>query len=155
MGNHVQKLLESPVTNKILAESVRVTNEVTQSASGVGPSLFFLVLEKIDEKFDARAQVLVQDFVVEASVSNCKAGKLPCVPVRVLTACNRSLDQAVLQELFIEVASVPAEVTNQVAHFGPNTSIFMANERVQVHVDVGVMDRFIELFRDSCQLRDQ
>lgn len=99
--------------------------------------------------------MLIQDFVVEASVTNCKAGELPGVPIRVLAACNCSLNQAVLQELFIEVAGVSAEVTNQVAHLSPNTSILMANERVQVHVDVSVMDRFIELFRDSCKLRDQ
>lgn len=97
MGNNVKKLLESPVADKILAESIRVANKVAKSTSCVSPSLFFLVLEQVYEKFDTGAQVLIQDFIVEASVSNRKAGEFPCVPVWVLAASNCSLYQAMLQ----------------------------------------------------------
>ena len=112
-----------------------------------------MVLEKIDEKFDAWAQVLIQDLVMEAGVSNGETSKLPSVAIRVLTARDCSFDQAMLQELFIEVASVSAQVSDQVAHLGPNARIFMTNERVQVNIDVCVVNRFVELFGDSCQLR--
>lgn len=47
------------------------------------------------------------------------------------------------------------KITNQVAHFSANSSIIVTYERAQITVDVGVVDRLIELFRDTRQLRNQ
>ncbi len=99
--------------------------------------------------------MLIEDLVMEASVSYGEASELSGVPVRVLAARDCSLDQTMLQELLIEVASVSAEVTDQVANLRTDASIFMTDQSVQIDVDVSVMDRFVELFGDSGQLTDQ
>ena len=93
--------------------------------------------------------MLIQDLVVEAGVSNGETSKLPSVAIWVLAARDCSFDQAMLQELLVEVASMSAQVTDQVAYFGPNSRILVANERVQVDINVSVVNRFVEFFRDS------
>ena len=99
--------------------------------------------------------MLIQDLIVEASVAHSEASKLSSVSVRILTARNGSLNKSMLEQLLIEVASMSAQITNQVADFGPNTGIFMADERVEFNIDIGVVDRLIELLRDPSQLGDQ
>lgn len=59
-----------------------------------------------------------------------------------------------LEELFVEVAGVSAQVTDQVADLGPNACVFVANESVQVNIDVCVMNWLIELFGDPGKLRN-
>jgi len=134
------------VPDQILAESIRVSDKVAQSSSCVRSSLLLLIFEQIDEKFDTRAQMLVQDLVMEPGIADCEAGKLPRVPIRVLAARDGSLDQAVLEELLVEISRVSAQVSNQVAYLGPDSSIFMADQRVQVNIDVCIVDWLVELF---------
>ena len=89
---------------------------------------------------------------MKACVSNGEASKLPRIAVWVLAACDSRFNQAMLQQLLVEVASMSAQVTDQVAYFGPNSRILVANERVQVDINVSVVNRFVEFFRDSRQL---
>ena len=105
-----------------------------------------MVLEKVNEELDARSEMLIEHLVVEASIANGKTSELSCVPVRILAASNGCFDESVLQQLLVEVARVAAKITNQVAHFSPDSCIFVANERVQVSVNVCVVDRLVELF---------
>ena len=96
--------------------------------------------------------MLIEHLVVEASIADGKTSELSCVTVRILAASNGCFDKSVLQQLLVEVAGVATEITDQVAYFSAYACIFVANERVQVNVDVGVVDRFVELFGDSSQL---
>ena len=92
---------------------------------------------------------------METSIAHSEACKLSRVPIRVLAARNCGLDQAMLQQLLVEVASVAAEVSNQIANFGSDASVLMADQSVQVQVNVCVVDRLIKLFRDPGKLADQ
>lgn len=96
--------------------------------------------------------MLIQDLVVESGIANCETGKLSGITVRVLTAGYCRLDQSMLQELLIEVACMSAQISNQVAHLGPDSCIFMANQCIQVNIDVGVVNGFVELFGYPCEL---
>lgn len=96
------------MTDQILAEGIRVSDKVAQSSGCIGSSLFLLVFKKINKKLDTGTQMLVQDLVMESSISNCKTSKLPGVTVGILTAGYGSLNQSVLQELFVEVTCVSA-----------------------------------------------
>ena len=155
IGNHIQKLLESPVPDKIFAECVRISDEVSKSTCCISPSFLLLIIQKVHQKLDTRAQMLIQVLIVEASVAHSEESKLSSVSVRILTARNGSLNKSMLEQLLIEVASMSAQITNQVADFGPNTGIFMTDERVEFNIDIGVVDRLIELLRDPSQLGDQ
>ena len=155
MSHNIQELFESPVSDQILAEGIRVSDKVTQSSSCIGSSLFLLVFQEVNEKFDARAKMLVQDLVMESSVSDCKASKFPGVTVGILAASYGSLNQSVLQEFFVEVARVSAKIANQVANFSPDSCILMANQSVQVNINIGVVNWLVEFFRNSCKLRNQ
>ena len=97
--------------------------------------------------------MLVEHLVVEASISHSEAGKLAGVAVGVLTASDGGLNQSVLQKLLVEVTCVPAEIANQVAYLGPNSCIFVANQCIEIYIDVGIVDRLIELLRDARELR--
>ena len=90
--------------------------------------------------------MLVEHFVVEAGIADGKTSELSCVPVRVLAASNGCFDKSVLQQLLVEVAGVAAKITDQVAYFSAYACIFVANEGVQVNVDVCVVDGLVELF---------
>ena len=59
MSHNIQELFEGPVSDQILAEGIRVSDKVTQSSSCIGSSLFLLVFQEVNEKFDARAKMLV------------------------------------------------------------------------------------------------
>ena len=96
--------------------------------------------------------MLVENLVMEACIAYCKAGKLASVSVRILAALNSSLNQSVLEKFLIEVASVTAQITNQVTDFGSDTCVIMADKGVKVNVDVCIMNRLIELFRDASKL---
>ncbi len=48
-----------------------------------------------------------------------------------------------------------AQISNQVADLRSNSCIFMAYKSVELDVDVCVVDWFVELLRNSSQLRDQ
>ena len=60
-----------------------------------------------------------------------------------------------LKKFFIKVPCVTAQISNQVADLSSYACIFMANKSVEFDIDVGVVDRFVELLRNSSQLRDQ
>ena len=96
--------------------------------------------------------MLVENLVMEACIADSKAGKFASVSVRILAALNSSLNQSVLEKFLIEVASVTAQISNQVTDFGSNTRVIMADKRVKVNVDVCVMNGLIELFRDASKL---
>ena len=87
---------------------------------------------------------------METSIADCEAGKLSSVSIRVLTAGDRSLDQPVLEKLFVEVASVTAQVSNQVADLRTDSGILVADQTNQLSVDIGIVDWLIKLFRDPC-----
>ena len=97
--------------------------------------------------------MLVEHLVVEASISHSEAGKLAGVAVGVLTASDGGLNQSVLQKLLVEVTCVPAEISNQVAYLSPDSCIFVANQCIKIYIDVGIVDRLIELLRDARELR--
>jgi len=56
----------------------------------------------------------------------------------------------VLKKLFVEVASVAAQVSNQVAHLRTNSSIIVTDQTNQLGVDIGIVDWLIKLFGDPC-----
>ena len=143
--DNIKELLKSSVADQILAEGVRIANKVTQGSGGVCSRLLLLVFEEVDEEFDTWTEMLVQDLVMETSVTHSETSKLSSVAVWILAAGNRCLDQSMLQELLIEIARVTTQITDQVADFCPDASIIMADESVQVHIDVGIVDWLIEL----------
>lgn len=99
--------------------------------------------------------MLVKNIVVESSVSNCKASKFPSVSIRISARLNCSRNKPEVEELFVEVASVSAKVTDQVAHFRSDGRIGMHDQRFKVVVDVSVVDILVEVFRNSRQLGNQ
>lgn len=56
--------------------------------------------------------MLVESITVETSITNSKAGKLPCISINVSAALDARIYKTKLQKLLIEIASVPAEVAN-------------------------------------------
>mgnify|MGYP002809575301 CR=1 FL=1 len=96
--------------------------------------------------------MLIQDIVVEASITDGEAGELAGVAIGVLAAGDSRLDQTVLEKLFVEVASVSAEVSDEVADLGTDSGVFVADQRVQVDVDVCIVDGLIELLGDPGEL---
>ncbi len=99
--------------------------------------------------------MLIQYLIVETCITHGEAGKLTGVPVRILTARDCSFDKSMLEEFFIKVPCVTAQISNQVADLSSNACVFMADKGVELNVDVSVVDWFVELLRDSSQLRDQ
>lgn len=90
--------------------------------------------------------MFIQNLIVETSITHGEAGKLAGVPVRILTARNCSFDKSMLEQFFIKVPCVTAQISNQVADLSSNACIFMADKSVELDVDVSVVDRFVELF---------
>jgi len=74
--------------------------------------------------------MLIKDIIVETSITDCKTGKLPRVPVRIPTALDGSSNKAILKELLIEETSVSAQVADQVAYFSTNVGISMGNQNL-------------------------
>ena len=74
--------------------------------------------------------MLVENFVVEARISNSKACKLSGVTIRVLATGYCSFDQTMFQKLLIKVACVSAEISEEVADLGTDSSIFMTDQSV-------------------------
>jgi hypothetical protein len=114
-----------------------------------------LVLEKVNEEFDARTKVLVEDLVVESSISDGETGELAGVAIWVLAAGDGCLDQTVFEKLLVEVAGVSAEVSDEVAYFGTDSGVFVADQCVQVDIDVSIVDGLVELLGDPGELGDQ
>lgn len=134
------------MTDEILAKSIGVPDEVAKSTGRIGARLLLLVFEKVDQKLYTRTQMLVKHLVVEACIAYGEAGKFPRVAVWILAASYGSVYQAVLQELLVEVARVAAQIADEVADFGPDARVLMADERVEVRVDIGVVYGLVELF---------
>ena len=134
------------VLDQIFAQRVRVADEVSQSTSSVGSSFLLLILQEFDEELDTRPEMLVEHFVVETSVSDCKACKFPRITIWISATFNGSRNQAVLKQFLVEEAGVAAEVSNQVAYLGPDAGVLMLDQVLQVGVDVRVVDWIIELF---------
>jgi len=82
---------------------------------------------------------------METCIANCKTCKLPGVAVAIPAALNSSLNESMLKELLIEELGVATKVTDQVTDFGPNASVFMLDQHIQVVVNVRVMDCLIEV----------
>ena len=80
--------------------------------------------------------MLVENIVMEASVSNSKARELSCVSVWVLAALDSSRNESELQQLFVEEPSMSTEISDQVADFGPDRSISVGNQSFQVIVNI-------------------
>ena len=149
IGDNVKKLLQGMVLDQIFAECVRVANEVSKSTGSVGPRLLLLILEELDKQCHAWPQMLVQHFIVEASIADCEACKLPRVTIWVSATLDSRGDQAVLEELLVEEAGVTAEVPNQVANLRPDASVFVLDQVLQVRIDVRIVDWIVEFLRDS------
>ena len=141
--------------DQVFAEGIRVPHEVAKRTCGICTCLLLLVLEKINEELDTRPQMLVQDLVMEASITHGETGELASVAVGILAALDSGLDQPVLEKLLIEVASVAAQIADKVADFRTDARIIVANQRAQVSVDVRIVDRLIEFFRNTSKLRYQ
>ena len=99
--------------------------------------------------------MLVEDIVVESGISNCEACELSGVPVWVSAALNGSGDQSKVEEFLVEVTSVSAKITNQVANLGSDRGILVHDQVLQIGVDTCVMDVFVKIFGDSRKLRDK
>ena len=67
--------------------------------------------------------MLVENVIVETSIANSKARKLPCVSIRISATLNTSSNQAILKQFLIEEASVSTQVSDQVTDLSPNRSI--------------------------------
>jgi len=134
------------MVDQVLAQAIGVTDKVSESSSSIGSCFLFLILEEIYQQGHARSKVLIEDIIVEASVSHCEASKLPSVLIRVSAALNGSLNQSKLQQLFIEEPCMSAKVTYQVAHLCSDSSIFVQNQGLQLRIDIGCVDVFIEVF---------
>ena len=96
--------------------------------------------------------MLIEDFIVETSVSYSEAGELSRVAVWISATLNSCRNQAVLEQLLVEEASVAAKISNQIAYLCSDSCIFMLDQTLQISVDVRVVDRVVELFRDPCEL---
>lgn len=151
----VEQLLQRAMLDQVLAQSVGVADEIAERTSCIGSSLLLLVPEQVDQEHHARPQVLVKHIIVEASITNGKAGELTRVPVGIPAALNRRRNQPKLKQFFIEEASMAAKVSNQVANLGANIRISMRNQDLQVVVNVRIVDRLVEVLVDSGELRDQ
>ena len=101
--------------DQITAESVGVPNEVAKGSRGVGSSLFFLVSKKLNKERNTRLQMFIEHIVVEASISNSKASKLPGVSIRVSAALNGGRDKPKLEQFLVKEASMSAQISNEVA----------------------------------------
>ena len=99
--------------------------------------------------------MLIQDVIVEASIADSKACEFARVAITVSATLNRGLDQSMLKQLLIEKLGVATKITDKVADLCSNTSIWVLNQHVQISIYVGIMDGFIEVLADSCQLRDE
>lgn len=128
--NYIKQLLKSLVLDQISAKSVRVSDKVTKSTSSISSSLLFLIFQEFDKELDTWSEMLIQDIIMETSITNSKASKFPCVSIRVLATGNSSLDESMFEQLLIEEASMSAEISNQVANFSSNTSILMKDQVV-------------------------
>ena len=93
--------------------------------------------------------MLIENLIVEASVANGEAGEFTGVAVWILAASYGSFDQSMFEKLLVEVPCVPAEIANKVANLSPNSSVLVANQRVEIDIDVCIMNRLIELLRYS------
>jgi len=94
--------------DEVFAESIGVSNKVSKGSRSVGTSLFFSVSEEFHKQGYTWLEVLVKNIVVEASVSNSEACKLPCVSIRVLTALDRGCDETELEKLLVEESCMSA-----------------------------------------------
>lgn len=153
--DNVQELLKSAMLDQILAQGVAVTHEVTESAGCVGPSLFLLITKQLDKQDHAGTQVLVENVIVETSVTDREAGEFPRVPVGVSATLDSGGNQSKFEKLLIEEARMSAQVTDQVADFGPDISVRVLNQNFEVLINVSVMDRLVEILVDPRELRDQ
>jgi len=52
--------------------------------------------------------MLIQSVIVEASIANCKARELPCVPVNITAALNARFDKSEPEKFIIEKPSMSA-----------------------------------------------
>lgn len=73
---------------------------------------------------------------MEASIANGEAGELPRVPIWVPAALDGCGDEPKLQEFLIKESSMAAEVSNQIANFGPDGGVLMHDEILEVLVNV-------------------
>ena len=104
------------MSDQVSTESIRVSHEVAEGSSCIGSSFLFLVSEKFNQKRDTRLQMLIENVVVEPSITNSEAGELSGVSIRVLTALDGSSDQPKLEQLLVEESSMSAQVSDQIAY---------------------------------------
>jgi len=136
MSDDIKKLLECSVFDEISAQCIGISDEIAESTCSIGSCLLFLISEELNKERHAWFQVLVEDIIVEASISNGEAGELPGVPIWVPAALDGRRDEPELQELLIEESSMAAEVSNQIANFGPDGGVLMHDEILEVLVNV-------------------
>ena len=92
---------------------------------------------------------------MESSISDSKAGELSCISISVSATLDCCGNQTKLKKFLIEEASMSAQVSYQVANLGSNGSILMNNQILELVVNVRIVDILIEVFRNTCQLRNQ
>ena len=151
----IKKLFQGSMFDQVTAQSVGVTDKVTQGSCSIGSSLFFLISKKFYEKRNTRFQMFIKHIVVEASISNSKTSKLSRVSIRISAALNGCRDKPKLKQFLIEEASMSTQITDKVAHLGSNWSILMNNQILEIVVNIWIMNIFIKVFRNSSQLRNQ
>ena len=132
--------------DQVSAEGIGVSHKITKGSGCVGSGLLFLVSQKLYKERHTRLQVLIQDVVMEASVSYGEASKLPRVSIRVLAALNGRRDQPKLEQLLVEEPSMSAQVSDQVAYLCSNRRVFMDNQSFQRLVNVSIVNILIEVF---------
>jgi len=136
VSDDIKKLLECSVFDEISAQCIGISDEVAESTCSIGSCLLLLISEELNKERHAWFQVLVEDVIVEASISNGEAGELPRVPIWVPAALDGRGDEPELQEFLIEESSMAAEVSNQIANFGPDGGVLMHDEILEVLVNV-------------------
>lgn len=57
---------------------------------------------------------------MKRSVSKSKAGKFPCLGVRILTTLDALLDNLVIKQMLVEEIAVSAHMPHEIADFGPD-----------------------------------
>jgi len=90
--------------------------------------------------------VLIKDIIVETGVTYSEAGKLASVSIGISATFYSCHDESEVEQLFIEIASVSAEIAYQVADLGSDRRVFVDDQVFEVCVNLSVVDVLIEVF---------
>jgi len=140
---------------KIFAKSIWITHKISKSSSCICSCLFFLILQKLNQNNNTRFQMFIKNIVMETSISYSKTCKLSSVPVYISTTFYSCCYQSEFQEFFVEKASVSAQITYKITNFRSYIRILMYDKRLQVVVNICIVNGLIKIFAYSRKLTDQ